>query len=279
MTSILAQPAVQIAALVLSGLFFLNQTRKQGLILSLLCMVAWLGVVVIMVDIIAQEQPDVGSAINKRIIAAPRSWLHIVINEHEFVESEPIIETITEHFVIVLPNEDPAPAPVQVSASWGSVAPAVARWQPHINEAIAHCGLVTPGYDPALLMAAIVTQESSGNPSAMGAAHDTGLGQVVNNSHPLFPNRPSQEQLLDPQFNLNFAACLLRDNLKRTGTVEAAVNAYNGNGIHGGRTYAQIIFGHYYNALGYNGFKPIANAPVDLSQSTNFGSSPVSDRQ
>ena len=125
-------------------------------------------------------------------------------------------------------------------------------------------------------MAAIVTQESSGNPNAMGAAHDTGLAQVVNNSHRLFPNRPSEQELLDPQFNLNFAACLLRDNLKITGTVERAVNAYNGNGTFGGgRTYAQIIFGHY------NGFQPIVNAPavnapVDLSQITNFGSYPVS---
>ena len=101
-------------------------------------------------------------------------------------------------------------APVEVSANWASVAPAVARWQPHINEAIAHCGLETPGYDPALLMAAIVTSprkrgaESSGDPNAMGKAHDTGLGQVVNNSHPLFPNRPSQVELLDPQFNTGF---------------------------------------------------------------------------
>ena len=62
MTDILNQPAVQIAALVLSGLFLLNQTRKQGLILSLLCMVAWLGVVVIIVDVMAQEQPDLGAS-------------------------------------------------------------------------------------------------------------------------------------------------------------------------------------------------------------------------
>ncbi len=240
MTDILNQPAVQIAALVLVGLFLLDQTRKQGLILSLLCLLACLGVVMILVDVMAQEQPDVGTAISKRVI---------VINETEFVESEPIIETITEHFVIVLPNEEEATTEpeiviqpneeetqVEPSASWALLPPAVARWQPHINEAIAHCGLATPGYDAALLMAAIVTQESSGNPNAMGKAHDTGLGQVVNNSHPLFPNRPSQQELLDPQFNLNFAACLLRDNLKYTGTVEAAVNAYNGNGVHNGRT-------------------------------------------
>ena len=76
MTDILNQPAVQIAALVLAGLFFLNQTRKQGLVLSLLALVAWLGVVVIIVDVMAQEQADVGGAISKRII---------VINETELV--------------------------------------------------------------------------------------------------------------------------------------------------------------------------------------------------
>ncbi|MGB1319242.1 MAG: M23 family metallopeptidase, partial [Flavobacteriales bacterium] len=57
---------------------------------------------------------------------------------------------------------------------------------------------------------------------------------------------------------------------KRTGSVEAAVNAYNGNGVHNGRTYAQIIFGHY------EGFQPIVNAPLSESQNTNFGSYPVS---
>ena len=118
-------------------------------------------------------------------------------------------------------------------------------------KSIAHCGLATPGYDPALLMAAIVMQESSGDPHAMGAAHDTGLAQVVNRSHPnaMFRNRPSREELLDPQFNLNFASCLLKDNLNYTGSVEAAVDAYNGNGVHNGRTYAEIIFGHYTSFL------------------------------
>ena len=231
------RPAIQLAGLILGGLFFLNQTRKQGLVLSLLCMVAWLGAVFLTLGIIRQQGAQVGGSISisKRVET---------IDEIFLVQLDPIIQTETEQVVVVLPNEQ-----VSSSGSWANAPPAVSRWRPYIMKAVAHCGLATPGYDPALLMAAIVMQESSGNPNAMGKAYDTGLGQVVNNSHPLFPNRPSREELLDPQFNLNFASCLLRDNLNYTGSVEAAVDAYNGNGVHNGRTYAQIIFGHYTSFL------------------------------
>ena len=232
------RPAIQIAGLILAGLFFLNQTRKQGLLLSLLCMVAWLAIVGLTMTIIREQSGQVSESviINKQVE---------IIDEISLIQIEPIIQTETEQVVVVLPNESKTTATTAVT--WQDVRPAVARWQSYIMKAVAHCGLVTPGYDPAMLMAAIVTQESGGDPNAMGAAHDTGLGQVVNRSHsnPMFRNRPSREELLDPQFNLNFAACLLRDNVARLGNVEAAVNAYNGNGIHNGRTYAEIIFDHY----------------------------------
>lgn len=256
------RPAIQLAMLILAGLFFLNQTRKQGLVLSLLCLLAWLTLVFFALKVIQQESPQVSESviISKRVE---------VIGEIQYVEQSPIIETKTEQVVVVLPNENEVST---ATATWQDVSPAVARWQPYIMKAISHCGLVTPGYDTALLMAAIVTQESSGNPNAMGAAHDTGLGQVVNNSHPLFPNRPSQQELLDPQFNLNFAACLLRDNLKRIGSVEGAVNAYNGNGIHNGRTYAEIIFGHY------NGFQSSTSQPPTTGAFSGFASWPVSGK-
>ena len=143
----------------------------------------------------------------------------------------------------------PAPAPIIVTATavplavphatsggaanWLQVPAAVARWQPNILEAVLHCDVqqVMDSYDAGLLMAAIVMQESSGDPNAIGKAHDTGLAQVVPNEHPdpMFKNRPSQAQLLEPQFNLNYAACLLRDNIKRTGSVRRGLTAYNGS--------------------------------------------------
>lgn len=56
MLSILHQSAVQLAALILGGLFFLDQTRKQGLVLSWLCMVAWLGAVLLKLSITWQQR-------------------------------------------------------------------------------------------------------------------------------------------------------------------------------------------------------------------------------
>ena len=157
---------------------------------------------------------------------------------------------------VVMPEYQPLPQPqssfVTESGDWSQVEqkrPQVAQWRANIEQAVGECqlGQVTPGYDAALLMASIVTQESGGQWWAIGGAHDTGLAQVVprENPNPVFRNRPSQQELLDPQFNLNFAACLLRDNIARTGSVMAGLNAYNGNGIHGGRAYAEIILEHY----------------------------------
>ena len=54
------RPAIQLAGLILGGLFFLNQTRKQGLVLSLLCMVAWLGAVFLALSVIRQQGAQVG---------------------------------------------------------------------------------------------------------------------------------------------------------------------------------------------------------------------------
>ena len=265
-SSLSLRPAIQLAGLILSGLFFLNQTRKQGLVLSLLCMVAWLGAVFLALSVIRQQGAQVGGSISisKRVET---------IDEISLIQLDPIIQTETEQVIVILPNEQ-----VPQAGSWANVPANVARWQPYIMKSIAHCGLVTPGYDPALLIAAIVTQESSGNPNAMGKAHDTGLGQVVNNSHPLFPNRPSREELLDPQFNLNFASCLLKNNLNYTGSVEAAINAYNGNGIHNGRTYAQIIFDHYTSFQEHVPAPPLSPATASGGTFSTFASWPVSGK-
>ena len=155
---------------------------------------------------------------------------------------------------VVAPEYRPLPQPQSVfvsqSGDWSLVQqkrPQVAQWRPNIEQAVGACGLQTPGYDAPLLMASIVTQESGGQWWVIGGAYDTGLAQVVprENPNPVFRNRPSQQELLDPQFNLNFAACLLRDNIARTGSVVSGINAYNGNGIHGGRAYAEIILEHY----------------------------------
>ena len=147
-SSLSLRPAIQLAGLILSGLFFLNQTRKQGLVLSLLCMVAWLGAVFLALGVIRQQQAQVGGSISisKRVE---------IIDEISLIQLDPIIETETEQVIVVLPNEEPqVQAPIR-SGSWANVPANVARWQPYIMKSIAHCGLATPGYDPALLMAAI----------------------------------------------------------------------------------------------------------------------------
>lgn len=173
----------------------------------------------------------------------------------------------------------PQVAQIPATGSWQLVKPNVARWRTHIEQAVTFCqlGSVTGGYDAALLMAAIVTQESGGEPQAVGGAWDTGLAQVVPRENPnlVFVNRPTQRELFDPQFNLNFAACLLRDNIQRTGNVWEGIHDYNGRGIHGGRKYADIILSHYNSFISVNSTSVISHFPMRGGRLTRAYGVPV----
>ena len=110
-SSLSLRPAIQLAGLILGGLFFLNQTRKQGLVLSLLCMVAWLGTVFLALNVIRQQRAQVGGSvsISKRVET---------IDEVSLIQLDPIIQTETEQVIVVLPNEETQVQAEIRSGSW-----------------------------------------------------------------------------------------------------------------------------------------------------------------
>lgn len=119
----------------------------------------------------------------------------------------------------VAPSEAPA-SPPAAAPSRGS-GPASAYWSLAQDVAGRH------GLDPSLL-AGVWDFESSGNPGAINRSSGaTGLGQVMPRERG-FPDRPTQQQLLDPATNAEWSARILKSGLDRYGSEDKALAAYLG---------------------------------------------------
>jgi murein DD-endopeptidase MepM/ murein hydrolase activator NlpD len=99
---------------------------------------------------------------------------------------------------------------------------AAATYLPQIRTAAGRYGL-----DPTLL-AGVVDYESSGNPGAVNRSSGaTGLGQVMPREAG-FSGRPSRQELLDPDTNLDWSARILSEGIRRYGTENQGLAAYLG---------------------------------------------------
>jgi hypothetical protein len=86
------------------------------------------------------------------------------------------------------------------------------------------------------LIAAVILQESGGDPIAYSASGAVGLMQVmpcdgiaagfVCVNGPCFASRPSMLELYDPEFNISYGAKMLAGLFHRTGNLQAALQAY-----------------------------------------------------
>ena len=117
---------------------------------------------------------------------------------------------------------------------------------------------------PPEILAGLVAYESGGNPHARGGATGaTGLGQIMpQEAGPVFANRPTSQQLLDPTTNLEWSARILAGGVQRYGSLEKGLASYLGaidnqgnisgavdaNGV-GGPSYIRSVLG-YANRLG-----------------------------
>ncbi len=102
------------------------------------------------------------------------------------------------------------------------------------------CSLITQyssqhGLDPDLV-AAVVWQESGGDPLAYSRSGAVGLMQVMPRdglaaefmcvNGPCFAKRPSSEQLRDPAFNVGYGTRMLAGLFQRHGNIRDALKAY-----------------------------------------------------
>ena len=107
------------------------------------------------------------------------------------------------------------------------------------------CDLITHyslqhGLEPDLL-AALIYQESGGDPLAYSHSGAVGLMQVMPNdglaasfmcpNGPCFQNRPSINELQDPEFNISYGTRMLAGLLQKTGSLREALKSYGPVGV------------------------------------------------
>jgi len=117
------------------------------------------------------------------------------------------------------------------------------------------CGLIETyagqhGLDPNLI-AAVMLQESGGNPQAYSKSGAVGLMQVMPNdglaagfmciNGPCFASRPSSAELYDPEFNVAYGTQMLAGLIQKKGSVREALRSYGPMNM--GYRYADIVLG------------------------------------
>jgi len=115
------------------------------------------------------------------------------------------------------------------------------------------CDLITQyankrGLSPDLI-AALILQESGGNPTAYSKSGAVGLMQVMPRdglaasfmclNGPCFANRPTTEQLQDPEFNISYGTKMLAGLISKYGDIRDALRYYGPRDV--GYYYADIV--------------------------------------
>lgn len=123
----------------------------------------------------------------------------------------------------------------------------VRRWC-QLIEQYAHKHALSPN-----LLAALIWQESGGNPTAYSRSGAVGLMQVMPRdgiaknfecaNGPCFAKRPTIVQLKDPEFNIQYGARMLANLVKRRGSLREALKAYGPMDV--GYYYADKVLGIY----------------------------------
>lgn len=165
-----------------------------------------------------------------------------------FAQAAPAVEAVPA----VAQAQDPArTAPLPDSACQISHAypEAVRRW----------CGTIQASAMPhnldPNLVAAVMLQESGGNPDAYSRSGAVGLMQIMPRDGiaaqfqcqggPCFRNRPAMAELYDPAFNIQFGAEMITGLIYRHGSLREALRAYGPMDV--GYRYADLVLAIYEN--------------------------------
>jgi len=118
-------------------------------------------------------------------------------------------------------------SPSNLSASYPA---AIQQWHHLIDDAARETGL------DSNLIAAVMLQESAGDPDAYSSSGAVGLMQVMPRDglasrfwcgeQPCFAGRPSTQELREPDFNILFGARLLARLIDLHGSLRAGLKAY-----------------------------------------------------
>lgn len=125
----------------------------------------------------------------------------------------------------------------------------IQQWKPIIESSAAESKI-----DPNLI-AAVMLQESSGDPQAYSTSGAVGLMQVmprdgiasefICGNNPCFFNRPTINELLDPSFNIQYGSNYLAGLVKQSGSEREALFTYGPMDM--GYDYADTVLAIYEN--------------------------------
>ena len=125
----------------------------------------------------------------------------------------------------------------------------IQKWKPMIESSAVETGL-----DPNLI-AAVMLQESGGDPQAYSTSGAVGLMQVmpkdgiasefICGNAPCFINRPTINELLDPSFNIQYGSSYLAGLIEKKGSEREALFSYGPMDM--GYGYADIVLTIYEN--------------------------------
>lgn len=148
----------------------------------------------------------------------------------------------TCHPAVVELAEEPLDAVQQALAEHLSRRYYVAASQTERFVAIAYRAARDAGLDP-LLVLAVISVESRFNPIAESVMGAKGLMQIIPKYHyaKLDPYG-GEEAVLDPESNIRVGTQILREYVRRMGTLEGGLQFYNGALADGSAQYAQKVF-------------------------------------
>lgn len=140
---------------------------------------------------------------------------------------------------------------IEADSSGCSIPPSypdsILQWCQSIEQVAAYYGL-----DPSLV-AAVMLQESGGDPEAYSKSGAVGLMQVMPSdglaegfmciNGPCFSSRPTTEELLDPHFNIDYGTGLLSGLISKYGDIREGLRAYGP--MNSGYSYADIVLAIY----------------------------------
>jgi soluble lytic murein transglycosylase-like protein len=111
--------------------------------------------------------------------------------------------------------------PKQVTASFGPFTGQCFAYVEDAAKILPPTGKGDPS--PEAILAALIAQESSGNPHAVSETGAKGCGQIVLRWHPEMKGK-----VLDPKQNVQYAAAFLKELIEKHGTYWSAIPHYNG---------------------------------------------------
>lgn len=160
-------------------------------------------------------QTKVGAALLEQAFSLAKNLLValIIVSVVRGGALDKLMDTIDEE-----PPTTPSLALTSAGVDWVRVWPAVVQWRSEIESASKRCNV-----DPALV-AAVMRQESIGDPSVCSKAGACGLMQLM----PATAKEVRVADRFDPAQNVRGGACYLRQMLDRYGgDVRVALAAYN----------------------------------------------------